>query len=178
MKDGKLNKIKSLLLTLCLICSFTLCSCIEEDNTIEETPPTTEQTIEKFVITETRDGNIKTILESESAIINEDKKIAKLKLPRVKFYDEGKYKSILIAESGEINLDTNNVKAFGKCTVETVDNEYLQTRDVTYDADKKIIFSDSDIKITKGKDVIYGKGFKSDTDLKNIVIKNQRIIID
>lgn len=178
MKDGKLNKSKSIFVALCLICGFALCSCIEEDNTIEETPPTTEQTIEKFVITETKDGSIKTILESESAVIDEDKKIAILQLPKVKFYDNGKYKSILIAESGEINLDTNNVKAFGKCTVETVDNEYLQTRDVTYDANKKMIFSDNDIKITKGNDVIYGKGFESDTDLKNIVIKHQRIIID
>ena len=178
MKDGKQNKNKILFLTLCLILSFTLCSCIEEDNSIEETPPTTEQTIEKFVITETKDGKIKTILEAEAAIINEDNKIATLTLPKVKFYEDGKYKSILISESGEINMETNNVKAFGKCTVETVNNEYLQTRDVSYDAKKQIIYSDSDIKITRGNDVIYGKGFESDTDLKNIVIKKQRIIID
>ena len=178
MKDGKLNKIKILFLSLSLIFSFTLCSCIEEDNTIEETPPTTEQTIEKFVITETKDGNIKTILEAESAVIDEDKKIAMLTLPKVKFYDKGKYKSILIAESGEINMETNNVKAFGKCTVDTVNNEYLQTRDVFYDAKKQLIYSNNDIKITRGKDVIYGKGFESDTDLQNIVIKKQRIIID
>ena len=178
MKDGKLNKSKFLLLSLCLILSFTLCSCIEEENTIEETPPTTEQTIEKFVITETKDGKIKTILEAESAVIDEDNKIATLTLPKVKFYDDGKYKSILIAESGEINMETNNVKAFGKCTVETVNNEYLQTRDVSYDAKKQLIYSDNDIKITKDNDVIYGKGFESDTDLQNIVIKKQRIIID
>ena len=178
MKDGKLNKSKFLFLSLCLILSFTLCSCIEEENTIEETPPTTEQTIEKFVITETKDGKIKTILEAESAIIDEDNKIATLTLPKVKFYDDGKYKSILIAESGEINMETNNVKAFGKCTVETVNNEYLQTRDVSYDAKKQLIYSDNDIKITKDNDVIYGKGFESDTDLQNIVIKKQRIIID
>ncbi len=178
MKDGKLNKSKILFLSLCLICSFTICSCVEEENAIEETPPTTEQTIEKFVITETKDGNIKTILEAESAVIDEDNKIAKLNLPRVKFYEEGKYRSILIAESGEINMETNDVKALGKCTVETIDNEYLQTRDVFYDAKKRLIYSDSDIKITKDKDVMYGKGFESDTDLKNIVIKKQRIIID
>ena len=178
MKDGKLNKSKFLFLSLSLILSFTLCSCIEEENTIEETPPTTEQTIEKFVITETKDGKIKTILEAESAIIDEDNKIATLTLPKVKFYDNGKYKSILIAESGEINMETNNVKAFGKCTVETVNNEYLQTRDVSYDAKKQLIYSDNDIKITKDNDVIYGKGFESDTDLQNIVIKKQRIIID
>ena len=178
MKDGKLNRSKILFLSLCLICSFTFCSCVEEENSIEETPPTTEQTIEKFVITETKDGNIKTILEAESAVIDEDNKTAILKLPKVKFYEDGKYKSILIAESGEINMDTNDVKALGKCTVETVDNEYLQTRDVFYNAKKRLIYSDNDIKITKGKDVVYGKGFESDTDLKNIVIKKQRIIID
>jgi len=178
MKDGKLNRTKYLFLVLFLISSFTLCSCVEEDDTIEETPPTTEQTIEKFVITETKDGKIKTILESESAIIYEDKKIAYLTLPKVKFYEDGKYRSILIAEKGEINLNTNNVKAFGKCTVDTVENEYLQTRDVTYDANKKIIYSDSDIKITRGKDVVYGKGFKSDTDLNNIEIKHQKVTID
>lgn len=178
MKDGKLNKSKILFLSLCLLFSFVFSSCVEEENTIEETPPTTEQTIEKFVITETKDGNIKTILEAESAVIDEDKKIAKLSLPKVKFYEDGKYRSILIAESGEINMENNSVKAFGKCTVETVDNEYLQTRDVSYDATKQLIYSDSDIKITKGNDVVYGKGFESDTDLKNIVIKKQRIIID
>ncbi len=178
MKDGKQNKSKIFFLLLLLIFSFGLCSCVEEENVIEETPPTTEQTIEKFVITETKDGNIKTILEAESAIIDEDNKIAKLTLPKVKFYEDGKYKSILIAESGEVNMETNSVKALGKCTVETVDNEYLQTRDVSYDATKQLIYSDSDIKITKGKDVIYGKGFQSDTDLENIVIKKQRIIID
>ena len=178
MKDGKLNKNKILFLSLFLMLSFTLCSCIEEDNSIEETPPTTEQTIEKFVITETKDGKIKTILEAESAIIDEDNKIATLTLPKVKFYDNGKYKSILIAEAGKINMETNNVNAFGKCTVETVNKEYLQTRDVSYDAKKQIIYSNSDIKITKDNDVIYGKGFESDTDLQNIVIKKQRIIID
>ena len=145
---------------------------LKEENVIEETPPTTEQTIEKFVITETKDGNIKTILEAESAIIDEDNKIAKLTLPKVKFYEDGKYKSILIAESGEVNMETNSVKALGKCTVETVDNEYLQTRDVSYDATKQLIYSDSDIKITKGKDVIYGKGFQSDTDLENTKTKD------
>lgn len=178
MKDGKLNKTKYLFLVLLLISTVTLCSCVEEDETVGKTHLTTEQTIEKFVITETKDGKIKTILESESAIIYEDKKIAYLTLPKVKFYEAGKYKSTLTAQTGEVNLNTNNVRAFGECIVDTIENEHLQTSDVTYDANKKIIYSDNDIKITKGKNVIYGKGFKSDTDLNNIEIKHQKVIID
>ena len=86
MKDGKPNRIKYLFLILLLISTFGLCSCVvEEDDTIEKTSITKEQTIEKFVITETKDGKIKTILEAKSAIIYEDKKIAYLTLPKVKY---------------------------------------------------------------------------------------------
>lgn len=166
----------------CLICflilGFSLTSCKEEESIIEETPPTTEQTIEKFVVTETQEGKIKTILEAESAIIEDNEKKAYLTLPRIKFYEDGKYTSILVAESGEIDLETNDVKALGKCTVDTVKNEYLQTRDIFYNASKKLISSNNDIKITRGKEVIYGSGFSSDINLDNITVKKQRLIID
>lgn len=166
----------------CLICflilGFSLTSCKEEESIIEETPPTTEQTIEKFVVTETQAGKIKTILEAESAIIEDNEKKAYLTLPRIKFYENGKYTSILVAESGEVDLETNDVKALGKCTVDTVKNEYLQTRDIFYNASKKLISSNNDIKITRGKEVIYGSGFSSDINLDNITVKKQRLIID
>jgi len=178
MKDGKLKKYKYVLILFSFTVMLSFSSCLEEDAAIEETPPTTEQTIENFVITETQGGKIKTILEAESAIIDDEQKKAYLTLPKVKFYENGKYTSILISESGEIDLNTNNIKALGKCTVDTVRNEYLQTRDVSYDSKKKIISSDSDIKITRGEDVVYGRGFESDTDLNNIIIKKQRAIID
>lgn len=178
MKDGKLRKYKYILIIFSFTVMLSFSGCLEEEVTIEETPPTTEQTIENFVITETQGGKIKTILEAESAIIDDNQKKAHLTLPKVKFYQDGKYTSILISESGEIDLNTNDIKALGKCTVDTVRNEYLQTRDVSYDAEKKLISSDSDIKVTRGSDVIFGKGFQSDTDLDNIVIKNQRAIID
>lgn len=166
----------------CLICflilGFSLTSCKEEESIIEETPPTTEQTIEKFIVTETQAGKIKTILEAESAIIEDNEKKAYLTLPRIKFYEDGKYTSILVAESGEIDLETNDVKALGKCTVDTVKNEYLQTRDIFYSASKKLISSNNDIKITRGKEVIYGSGFSSDINLDNITVKKQRVIIE
>ncbi len=179
MKDGKLNRNKFFLNCLFVICSFMLFSCNIHENT-EETAvgAKNEQTIEKFVITETKDGKIKTILESDFAVIDEDNKIATLTEPKVKFYDDGKYQSTLIADRGKVDMDTNNIKALGKCIVDTVNNEHLETTDVTYDANKKMIFSDGDIKITREDGVIYGKGFESDTDLQNIIIKNERIIID
>ena len=177
MRDGKLNRNKVFLLVLWMFaCVF--CSCALQDGEDTGSNARNEQTIEKFVITETKDGKIKTILESDLAVIDEDRKIAVLTEPRVKFYDDGKYQSILIADKGEVDMNTNNIKALGKCTVDTVNNEHLETMDVTYDANTKMISSESDIKITREDGVIFGKGFESDTDLQNIIIKNERIIID
>lgn len=177
MKDGKLNRNKIFLFILLMFVGL-FCSCAVQDSEYSESKAKNEQTIEKYVITETKDGKIKTILESDFAVIDEDSKVATLTEPKVKFYDDGKYQSTLIADRGEVDMDTNNIKALGKCIVDTVNNEHLETTDVTYDANTKMIFSDSDIKITREDGVIYGKGFESDTDLQNIVIKNERIIID
>lgn len=175
MKDGKLNKNK-IFISVILLCMLVFPSCMRDFNYSKKAA--TVQTIENFVITETQNGKIKTVLQSDMAVIKESEQVAFLTQPVVKFYDNGKYSATLTAKTGQINLDTNNVKALGECTVSTATGEVLETKDVDYDHIKEKIYSDSDIKITKDKDVIYGKGFESDTKLKNIVIKNQRIILD
>ncbi|AKL97461.1 LPS export ABC transporter periplasmic protein LptC [Endomicrobium proavitum] len=160
-----------------LIC-VALASCKSEKTIIEETPPMTEQAVEKFTITETEAGKVKMVLESESAIINEDTQKAFLRLPRVKFYQDGKYASTLITESADINLETYDIAGHGKCTIDTVNNEHLQTTNLGYDAKKKIVFSKTDVTLTRDGDTVYGKGFEADTKLDKIVIKKQKIIIN
>ncbi len=175
MKDGKLNNNK-IYISIVILCVFLFPSCMRDFDYNNKLA--TIQTIENFVITETKAGKIKTILNSNIAIIKESENVAFLTEPVVKFYDNGKYSATLTAKTGQISLDTNNVKAIGECKVLTASGEVLETKDVSYDHVKEKIYSDSDIKITRGKDVIYGKGFESDTKLNNIIIKNQRIVLD
>ncbi len=175
MKDGKLNNNK-IYISIVILCVFLFPSCMRDFDYNNKLA--TIQTIENFVITETKAGKIKTILNSNIAIIKESENVAFLTEPVVKFYDNGKYSATLTAKTGQISLDTNNVKAIGECKVLTASGEVLETKDVSYDHVKEKVYSDSDIKITRGKDVIYGKGFESDTKLNNIIIKNQRIVLD
>jgi LPS export ABC transporter protein LptC len=151
--------------------------CKAEQTVIEEMPPMEEQAVEKFTITETDAGKLKMILESESAIINESKKKAYLKLPRVKFYQDGQYSSTLVSESAEINLETYDIAGQGKCTVDTVNNENLQTTDLQYNAKKSKVFSNNDVVIRRANETVYGKSFEADTKLEKIVIKNQRVVL-
>lgn len=175
MNAGKQNK-KIKLAAIVLLTVFIF-GCKTERTVIEEAPPMSEQAVEMFTITETESGKLKMILESESAVINEKKQRAYLRLPRVKFYQDGIYSSTLITETAEINLETYDVIGHGKCTVETVNNERLDTTDLQYNANKSIVFSKTDVKITRPGETVYGKGFEADTKLEKIIIKNQKIII-
>ncbi|MDR1942426.1 MAG: LPS export ABC transporter periplasmic protein LptC [Endomicrobium sp.] len=152
--------------------------CKTEKTVIEETPPMPEQAIEKFTVTETESGKLKMILESQSAVINEDNKTANLKLPRVKFYRDGLYASTLVSESADVNLETYDISGHGKCTVETANNEYLQTTDLNYNAKDEMIYSVNDVKMTRGNETITGKGFETDVKLDKVVIKKQRVVLE
>jgi LPS export ABC transporter protein LptC len=152
--------------------------CKSKKTIAQEAPSTFEQTIEKFFITQTDKGKIKITIESESVIINENENIAYLKHPLVKFYDKGKYASTLIADEGTINTLTYDIKGMGKCTIDSANNEHLQTSELFYDAKKELLYSDRDVEIIRPGETVRGTSFKSDTKLDKIIIKKQRTIIE
>ena len=87
MKDGKLNNNK-IYISIVILCVFLFPSCMRDFDYNNKLA--TIQTIENFVITETKAGKIKTILNSNIAIIKESENVAFLTEPVVKFYDNGK----------------------------------------------------------------------------------------
>jgi LPS export ABC transporter protein LptC len=157
---------------------FLSFGCKPEKVSIEEIASMSEQTIEKFSITQTENGKLKMMLEAESAIIDEKANIAHLNLPIVKFYDKGNYASTLITEKADINLDTNDIRGIGKCIVDTVNKERIQTTDLMYNAKKNLIYSDNDVKIKKPGQTIFGTRFDADTKLEKVTIKNQHTVFD
>jgi LPS export ABC transporter protein LptC len=137
-----------------------------------------EQIVEKLTVTQIDEGKLKMILEAESANVNENENIVSLKFPKIKFYDKGNYISTVCAESADINIKTYNVKSRGKCTLDTVNNEHLETTDLIYDAKKKLVYSSSKVKIIRRGETVYGESFESDVKLDKVVIRKQRIILD
>ncbi|MDR0956302.1 MAG: LPS export ABC transporter periplasmic protein LptC [Endomicrobium sp.] len=157
---------------------FILLSCKSEKNVIEEISHTPEQFMKKIFITQTKNGKLKMILKAETATIDENKNNACLKHSKIKFYDKGKYVSMLSAETAVINIDTYDIKCTGICTISDVNEEHLYTTDLIYDAQKKSIYSNNDVKITTPSETIYGTSFESDNKLDKIIIKNPRTILD
>ncbi|MDR2665908.1 MAG: LPS export ABC transporter periplasmic protein LptC [Endomicrobium sp.] len=166
------------ILPVVIIFSIFLFSCYKPERVIvEKNLPTYDQKVEEFVVTRLYKGKVNMIVEGKSAIIDA-KNIAYLDNPLIRFYDEGKYVSNLIAESIMVNMETYDVKCSGECVMNTINSENLQTTNLMYDAKNNLIYSDNDVKFIKPGETVYGTGFKSDIKLNDIVIKNQKVLID
>jgi LPS export ABC transporter protein LptC len=121
---------------------------------------------------------VKIILKAVSAVVNKNNKNINLKLLTLKFHDNDKYVLTLTAEEANINTMTYDVLGVGKCSLDTASGEHLETINLNYDAKKKIIYSNNNIKIIKSNEIIYGTSFKSDIKFNKIVIKNQKVIFN
>jgi LPS export ABC transporter protein LptC len=154
-------------------------SCISGKNTSDETSSVSEkQVIEMITIIKTQNGELEMILKADFASIDENKNIAHLRLPMVKFYDCGKHVSTFIAESADIDMEIYDVRGHGKCIVNSLNYGSLETRDLMYSAKKKNIYTGNNVKVVRQGEKIYGTSLESDVKLEKIIIRDPRIILD
>jgi LPS export ABC transporter protein LptC len=91
----------------------------------------------------------------------------------VDFYNEaGEHSSHLTAESGELNEDTNDVRATGNVVVRSDSGVTLYTEEIAFDQKLDQINSNVDVMITTAdNDTFYGVGFVSDPRLDSWKIR-------
>ena len=142
---------------------------------IEKPPPIPEQAIEKFNVTETEKGLPHWVLDADSAQILETQKRVLLSSPVIKFYQDGKYVSTLVAASGRINTDNYDIWGDSRCVLTTAKNERLETSNLHYRSDIKKVVTQDRVKLIKPDETIYGEGMEATPDLESITIKKQRV---
>ncbi len=91
----------------------------------------------------------------------------------VDFYDlNGRMRSRLEAESGEMNEATNDIIAHGNVVVVSDTGITVFTESLGYRQATGKIYSDVDVALISDKgDTLYGRGFESDTQMRNWRIK-------
>ncbi len=94
----------------------------------------------------------------------------------VQFYnDSGQVTATLIADSARIDDRTRDMVAYGNVHVESDNNmRVVDTDRLHWSNDRRVFFSDTDVKIDDRKEdrVIRGRGFESDDGLRNYKIYN------
>lgn len=141
----------------------------------EQAPQVPEQAIERFTVTETEGGKPHWVLDASSARILEKEKRALLQSPHIKFFEKGKFVSTLTAERGRINTENYDLWGEGKCVLDTVKGEHLETSNLYYKSDTKKIMTNDDVTLTRPNEIVHGKGMEATPDLESITIKKQRV---
>lgn len=130
-----------------------------------------EESISSFILRNYEGSKLKWKLTAEDAKISDTTVIHELE---VEFFDKNlESSSKLEADSGYVFHKTNDLKVMGHVVLRSSDSVMLWTDELNWSEEKQKIFTDGEIKYSKGNQIYMGKGLESDPNLKNIVIKEK-----
>ncbi|MCB1190247.1 MAG: LPS export ABC transporter periplasmic protein LptC [Leptospiraceae bacterium] len=85
-------------------------------------------------------------------------------------YEDGKFKSNVKGDRGEINHSSKKLYLSGNIILNTEDGKTLWAEELEYDLDEKKLYSEKKVKILSGGTVIYGRGLRADRNLNKFTI--------
>jgi LPS export ABC transporter protein LptC len=177
MTDGK-QKMFKVLTFFIMFLSFMFVACMQIDGPKQSADVSSSgQYIKNFTIKDTKNGELNWLLESSLAEVLDKEKKVYIHQPNIKFYDKGKYTSNLIAKSGRVNTQTGDIWGDGECVLNTSKGEKLQTRNIHYMPQAKLIVTKEAVTLYRQKETINGTGMEATPDLQIIRIKNQRVMV-
>jgi LPS export ABC transporter protein LptC len=103
-----------------------------------------------------------------------EKKTEFLNGMEVRFFQNGKEVSVLRANYGVRDDNTNEMKVSGNVRMENNKGEVLETEDMVWDEVNKRIRADGNLSIRTPTEVAYGTGLDSDEDFANYTITRIR----
>jgi len=149
---------------------FLVTGCPEEKNEVKTAQKIPNITIERFSLTETKEGRKLWILDAITANVYEN--LINVDTVRINFFGEKQSVfSVLTARQGILNTTTRNIVVKDHVVLWTDDSSRLYTDSLFWQNDSQKILTDSHVRIVK-KDstVIEGNGLKTKPDLKKIEI--------
>lgn len=147
-----------------------LLNCEEERLEEKIQPQLPRITLEKFSLTETKNGKKLWTLEASMANVYDE--IISVDTVKIKFYDENEVEfSRLSGLCGQLNTQTHNILVKDSVALFTNDSTKLFTDSLFWQNDSQKILTNSYVRILKHDGtVIKGQGLKTAPDLKKIEI--------
>jgi LPS export ABC transporter protein LptC len=130
-----------------------------------------EERLSSFILRSYDGSKLKWKLTAEDAEISDTTVIHRLE---VEFFDDKlQSSSKLEADSGYVFRKTNDLRVLGHIFIRSKDSVMLWTDELNWSEERQKIFTDGEVKYSKGNQIYKGRGLESDPDLKNIVIKEK-----
>ena len=145
-------------------------SCTNDPKVVQEFVSGKELPIEQIKeaeLIQTENGNIKVKIVANTINRFQDSQpelIFSNNLVVTFYNDSSKVQSILKAENASIDEQKKIMIASDNVILESSDNKKLETEELVWNEVSNKIYTDKMVKITTGKEVIFGEGFTSNPD--------------
>jgi LPS export ABC transporter protein LptC len=171
---GKIGHVSTLAAACVLLAvAVWLPSCSREpaDSVQSQDRPLPDQVISDFEITETSMGKKDWTMRAAEAYLYEKRNILEARTVVVTFFGEaGAVRSVLNADYGKLNRNTDDMEARGNVVVTGSDGVVLETASLTWQSTTRKIASDDSVKVIRNEDILTGWGFRGDPDLGSFSI--------
>ena len=153
-----------------------LISCTNDPKLVQEFVRDKQQPIEQIKGAEllhTENGKVKVKLLASRIERFQDIQPALIFSDHLEVYfynDSSQLKSTLIADYASIDEEKKIMLAQNNVILISSDGKKLETDELVWDENKNKIYTDKKVKITTGKEVVYGEGFTSTPDFKQYSI--------
>ena len=150
--------------------SVVLIACTNDPKLVQEFVSDKEQAIEQIKGAEllhTENGKIKVriVAGKIERFQNKQPQLVFTESLEVYFYnDSSQLQSTLKADGASIDEETKIMLAQNNVELISSDDKKLETEELIWDEQQNKIYTDKKVKITTGKEVIYGEGFTSNPD--------------
>ena len=161
---------------LSLFFLIVLISCTNDPNLVQEFVSDKQQPIEKIKEAEllhTENGKVKVRLLAGRIERFQDTQPALIFSDHLEVYfynDSSELQSTLMADYASIDEENKIMMAQNNVVLISSDDKKLETDELVWDEKINKIYTDKKVKITTGKEVVYGEGFTSTPDFKQYSI--------
>ena len=159
-----------------LLLSIVLVACTNDPKLVQDFVSDKEHAIEQIKGAEllhTENGKIKVriVANKIERFQNQQPGLIFSEKLEVYFYnDSSELKSTLMANNASIDEDKKIMLAQNNVVLTSSDDKKLETEELVWDEKQDKIYTDKKVKITTGKEVVYGEGFTSNPDFSQYSI--------
>jgi LPS export ABC transporter protein LptC len=131
-----------------------------------------DQEFTEFTTYESDSGVVKWVLQAPVARIYNARRLLMTVNPTIVFFDDhGETTSVLTADKGEFQQVSHDLTALGNVVVTSRQGYTLETESLVWVNELEEIHTEDFVRFVKENDVLTGFGFRSDPELKNVVIQ-------
>ena len=133
-----------------------------------------DQEARDFTLTESAAGKKNWTLRADYAAMYTREHLVDATRVHIDFFDEeGAQTSTLVADRGEVDQRTNDLRAYGNVRIHTNDGVQMETDSLRFLNQAGRIVSDGFVRVTRRGDVLTGYGFESDATLEHFRLRRE-----